>query len=159
MKFASMLALVTALALTAPAAQANDTTLAQALAADPQLSTLNKAIEASGLGGALAAATEITVLAPTNEAFAALPAGTVEGLLAPERKGDLEKLLQGHALGVAYSSDDLKTRRSITTLAGTAVKPSLVRGKLRLNDEARVSAKAIRIANGYVIVIDRVLLP
>jgi len=159
MKFASMLALVTALALTAPAAQANDTTLAQALAADPQLSTLNTAIEASGLGGALAAATEITVLAPTNEAFAALPAGTVEGLLAPERKGDLEKLLQGHALGAAYSSDDLKTRRSITTLAGTAVKPSLVRGKLRLNDEARVSAKAIRIANGYVIVIDRVLLP
>lgn len=159
MKFASMLALVAALALTTPAARANDLTLSQALAADPQLSTLNAAIEAAGLGGALAAAPAITVLAPTNEAFAALPAGTVEGLLAPERKADLEKLLQGHAVGIAYTSNDLKTRRSITTLAGTAVKPTLVRGKLRLNDEIRVSAKSIRIANGYVIVIDRVLLP
>jgi uncharacterized surface protein with fasciclin (FAS1) repeats len=159
MKLVSMLALVTALVLTTPAARANDTTLAQALAADPQLSTLNAAIEAAGLGAALAAAPEITVLAPTNDAFAALPAGTVEGLLAPERKADLEKLLQGHALGAAYTSNDLKTRRSITTLAGTAVKPTLVRGKLRLNDEVRVAGKAIRIANGYVIVIDRVLLP
>jgi uncharacterized surface protein with fasciclin (FAS1) repeats len=159
MKFASMLALVTALALTTPAAQANDTTLAQALAADPQLSTLNTAIEASGLGGALAAATEITVLAPTNEAFAALPAGTVEGLLAPERKGDLEKLLQGHVLAIAYAPNDLKTRRSVATLAGTELKPGLVRGKLRINDEVRVASKAVRIANGYLIVIDRVLVP
>lgn len=159
MKLASMLALVTALALATPAARATDTTLAQALAADPQLSTLNTAIEAAGLGAALAATPEITVLAPTNEAFAALPAGTVEGLLVPERKADLEKLLQAHVLGTAYTSDELKTRRSVTTLAGTAVKPSLVRGKLRLNDEVRVATKAIRIANGYVIVIDRVLLP
>lgn len=159
MKFASMLALATALALTTPAARANDTTLAQALAADPQLSTLNAAIEAAGIGGALAAAPAITVLAPTNDAFAALPAGTVEGLLKPESKADLEKLLHGHVLGAAFTPNDLKTRRSVTTLAGTAIKPTLVRGKLRLNDEARVSAKAIRIANGYMIVIDRVLLP
>jgi uncharacterized surface protein with fasciclin (FAS1) repeats len=159
MKITSMLALVAALLLTTPAARANDTTLAQALAADPQLSTLNAAIDAAGLGAALAAAPSVTVLAPTNEAFAALPAGTVEGLLAPERKADLEKLLQGHVLAIAYAPNDLKTRRSVATLAGTELKPGLVRGKLRLNDEVRVASKAVRIANGYLIVIDRVLVP
>jgi uncharacterized surface protein with fasciclin (FAS1) repeats len=159
MKFASMLAFVAALVLTTPAARANDTTLAQALASNPELSTLNRAIEAAGLGETLASASTITLLAPTNEAFAALPAGTLDGLLTPERKAELVKLLQGHALGSEQTPDTLKVRRSVTTLAGNELKPSLVRGKLRLNDEVRVAGKAVKIANGYVLVIDKVLLP
>jgi uncharacterized surface protein with fasciclin (FAS1) repeats len=159
MKPASLLAFLALLALAVPTARAGDTTLAEALASNPELSTLNRAIEAAGLGAALTGATALTVLAPTNEAFAALPAGTLEGLLAPERKADLVKLLQGHVLGAAYTADALKTRRSVATLGGTEVKPSLVRGKLRINEEARVAGKTIKVANGYVLVIDKVLLP
>jgi uncharacterized surface protein with fasciclin (FAS1) repeats len=159
MKSAFLLAFLALLAIAVPSARASDTTLAQALASNPELSTLNRAIEAAGLGEALTGASALTVLAPTNEAFAALPAGTLEGLLAPERKADLVKLLQGHVLGAAYTVDALKTRRSVTTLAGNDVKPGLVRGKLRVNDDARVAGKGIKIANGYVLVIDKVLLP
>jgi uncharacterized surface protein with fasciclin (FAS1) repeats len=159
MKPASFLAVLALLAVAVPTARASDTTLAQALASNPELSTLNRAIEAAGLGAALNGATALTVLAPTNEAFAALPAGTLEGLLAPERKDDLAKLLQGHVLGAAYTADALKTRRSVATLGGTEVKPTLVRGKLRINGEARVAGKTIKVANGYVLVIDKVLLP
>lgn len=159
MKPASLLAFLALLALADPTARASDTTLAQALASNPELSTLSRAIEAAGLGEALTGASALTVLAPTNDAFAALPAGTLDGLLAPERKADLVKLLQGHVLGAAYTADALKTRRSVATLGGTEVKPALVRGKLRVNDEARVAGKAVKVANGYVLVIDKVLLP
>ncbi|MEZ5457849.1 MAG: fasciclin domain-containing protein [Steroidobacteraceae bacterium] len=159
MKSASVLAFLALLAIAVPNARASETTLAQALASNPDLSTLNSAIEAAGLGDALAGASALTVLAPTNEAFAALPAGTLDGLLAPERKADLVKLLQGHVLGVAYTADSLKTRRSVATLAGTEIKPGLVRGKLRINEDARVAGKAIKVANGYVLLIDKVLVP
>ena len=159
MKSASLLAFLALLAIAVPNARASDTTLAAALASRPELSTLKSAIEAAGLGDALASATAITVLAPTNDAFAALPAGTLEGLLTPERKADLVKLLQGHVLGSAFTADALKTRRSVTTLAGNEIKPGLVRGKLRVNDEVRVAGKAIRVANGYVLLIDKVLVP
>lgn len=159
MKSTVLMALAALLVLAVPTARASDTTVAQALAGNPEFSTLNRAIEAAGLGDALNGASALTVLAPTNEAFAALPAGTLEGLLSPERKADLVKLLQGHVLGAAYTADALKTRRSVATLGGTEVRPALVRGKLRVNDEARVAAKAIKVANGYVLVIDKVLLP
>jgi uncharacterized surface protein with fasciclin (FAS1) repeats len=159
MKPASLLAFLALMAIAVPSARASDTTLAQALASNPELSTLNRAIEAAGLGEALTGASALTVLAPTNEAFAALPAGTLEGLLAPERKADLVKLLQGHVLGSEQTPDTLKVRRSVTTLAGNEIKPSLVRGKLRINEEARVAGKAVKVANGYVLVIDKVLLP
>jgi uncharacterized surface protein with fasciclin (FAS1) repeats len=159
MKPASLLAFLALLAIAVPNARASDTTLAQALASNPELSTLNRAIEAAGLGETLASAGAITLLAPTNEAFAALPAGTLDGLLTPERKAELVKLLQGHVLGSEQTPDTLKVRRSVTTLAGNELEPSLVRGKLRLNDEVRVAGRAVRIANGYVLVIDKVLLP
>ena len=99
------------------------------------------------------------MFAPTNAAFAALPAGTVESLLKPEAKADLEALLKRHVVGTAYDLDGLKRKRSVTTLAGSELTPMLVRGKLRLGEEVKLSARAVRVANGYVIVIDRVLTP
>lgn len=159
MKSAFLVAFLALLAMAFPSARAGDATLAQALASNPELSTLNRAIEAAGLGDALNGASAITVLAPTDAAFAALPAGTLEGLLSPDRKADLVKLLQHHVLGAAYTADALKTRRSVATLGGSEVKPALVRGKLRINDDARVAPRVIKVANGYVLVIDKVLLP
>ncbi len=158
MKLASALALVTAALITTAPARASDT-VGQALASNPALSTLSAAVQASGLAETLASAPAITVLAPTNEAFAALPAGTVESLLKAENQSQLQDLLKRHVLGAAYDVNGLKTRRVVTTLAGNEIRPGLVRGKLRLDGEVRVATKAVRIANGYVIVIDRVLTP
>lgn len=159
MKSASLLSLFAlALCLALPA-QAAPPTLPEALAADPDLSTLNRAVAASGLGETLAAAPAVTVLAPSNEAFAALPAGTLDGLLAPEGKAALEALLKRHVIGAAYDVNGLKVKRVVVSLAGHELRPELVRGKLRLDGEVRVAARAIRVANGYVLVIDRVLTP
>lgn len=158
MKLASALALVTAALITTAPARAADN-VGQALAGNPELSTLNAAVQASGLAETLASAPAITVLAPTNEAFAALPAGTVESLLKAENQSQLQDLLKRHVLGAAYDVNGLKTRRVVTTLAGNEIRPGLVRGKLRLDGEARVATRAVRIANGYVIVIDKVLTP
>lgn len=158
MKFFPALALAAVTLSAATAAKASDT-IAEALANTPELSTLNAAVAASGLGETLGSSPEITVFAPTNEAFAALPAGTVENLLKPESKADLQALLQRHVLGASFDVDDLKRKRSVTTLAGSEIRPGLVRGKLRLGEEVRVSPKAIRIANGYVVIIDKVLTP
>lgn len=61
-------------------------------------------------------------------------------------------------VGTAYDLDGLKRKRSVTTLAGSELTPMLVRGKLRLGEEVKLSARSA-VANGYVIVIDRVLTP
>lgn len=159
MKFATSLALIAATFLASAQASAADSTLAQALAANPDLSTLNTAVQASGLADTLGTAPAITVFAPTNAAFASLPAGTVESLLKPESKADLEALLKRHVVSTAYDTDGLKRKRSVTTLAGNELKPTLVRGKLRLGDDVKLATRALRVSNGYVIVIDRVLTP
>jgi uncharacterized surface protein with fasciclin (FAS1) repeats len=158
MKFASALALITAALITSTPVRAADT-VGQAIAGNPELSTLSAAVQASGLAETLASAPAITVLAPTNAAFAALPAGTVENLLKPENQPQLQDLLKRHVLGAAYDVNALKTRRAVTTLAGNEIRPGLVRGKLRLGGEVKVATKAVRIANGYLIVIDKVLTP
>lgn len=159
MKFASSLALIAATFIVSAQVSAADSTLAQALAANPDLSTLNTAVQASGLADTLGAAPGVTVFAPTNAAFASLPAGTLESLLKPESKADLEALLKRHVVGTAYDLDGLKRKRSVTALAGNELNPTLVRGKLRLGEEVKLATRALRVSNGYVIVIDRVLTP
>ena len=159
MKFPSRFPMLAATLLLIALPQANAAGLAETLKAQAELSTLQKAVEAAGVADALAAAPAITVLAPTNEAFAALPAGTLDSLLAPAGKSQLEALLNRHVVASAYDVNALKLRRTVVTLAGSEVRPGLVRGKLRLNGEIRVAARAIRIDNGYVLVIDRVLAP
>jgi uncharacterized surface protein with fasciclin (FAS1) repeats len=120
--------------------------------------TLVKAIEAAGLTDTLAGQGPFTVFAPTDEAFAKLPAGTVEDLLKPENKDKLVKVLSYHVVaGKAMSDDDLKRTRSANTVAGAEVRTALVRGRLRVND-ARVGAD-VTASNGVIHVIDRVLIP
>jgi uncharacterized surface protein with fasciclin (FAS1) repeats len=120
--------------------------------------TLVQAIEAAGLTETLSGQGPFTVFAPTDEAFAKLPAGTVEELLKPENKDKLVKVLSYHVVaGKAMSDEDLKRTRSANTVAGAEVRTALVRGRLRVND-ARVGAD-VTASNGVVHVIDRVLLP
>jgi uncharacterized surface protein with fasciclin (FAS1) repeats len=98
------------------------------------------------------------VFAPTDEAFAKLPAGTVEDLLKSENKDKLVKVLTYHVVaGKALSEEQLKRSRNADTVAGAEVRTALVRGRLRVN-EARVTAD-VKASNGIIHVIDRVLIP
>jgi uncharacterized surface protein with fasciclin (FAS1) repeats len=120
--------------------------------------TLGKAIEAAGLQSALAAQGPMTIFAPTDEAFAKLPAGELEALLKPENKEKLIKILTHHVVaGKALEQDDLKRTRSATAVSGDDLKFELVRGRVRV-DGARVTAD-YNAANGSIVAVDTVLMP
>lgn len=124
-----------------------------------QFKTLAAALEAAGLIEALKGAGHFTVFAPTDEAFAKLPAGTVESLLQPENKEKLKAILLYHVVsGNVKANKVLKLNgRSVKTLQGTAIKVQVGSG-VRVND-ANVTATDISASNGVIHVIDRVLLP
>lgn len=120
--------------------------------------TLAKAIEVAGLQDALSAQGPLTIFAPTDEAFAKLPAGELEALLRPENKDKLVKILTHHVVaGKALGEDDLKRSRGETSVSGDDLKFELVRGRVRV-DGARVTADYTA-ANGSVVAVDSVLIP
>jgi uncharacterized surface protein with fasciclin (FAS1) repeats len=120
--------------------------------------TLAKAIEAAGLEGSLTTQGPVTIFAPTDEAFAKLPAGELEALLKPENKEKLVKILTHHVVaGKALESDDLKRSRGATAVSGEDLKFELVRGRVRV-DGARVTGD-YDAANGSIVAVDTVLLP
>lgn len=129
------------------------------LAADPRLATLRQAVEAAGIGAQLGAENPgpWTVLAPSNEAFAALPAGALEALLADRQQ--LLDVLTGHVIPSAVRREQLLGVGSARTLMGEgSVEFKLVDGRLTAGGAGIVAAD-IEAANGVVHVIDRVLLP
>jgi uncharacterized surface protein with fasciclin (FAS1) repeats len=123
-----------------------------------QFNTLAKAIEAAGLQDALTAQGPVTIFAPTDAAFAKLPADQLEALLKPENKDKLVQILTNHVVaGKALTAEQMKRQRGAQTLEGDQVKFELVRGRLRVND-ARVTGD-YDAANGSVIAVDQVLIP
>jgi uncharacterized surface protein with fasciclin (FAS1) repeats len=131
--------------------------LAQVVKAEPEFSTLARALEAAGLESALAG-DAATLLAPTNEAFARLPAGKFDELLRPENRDELTALLRRHVVAGKLGRDELKKRHSLTTLDGQAIGVRLERGHLVVG-EARVGNRERVAANGRVFALDNVLLP
>ena len=122
------------------------------------LSTLVAAVKAAGLVETLSGDGPFTVFAPTNEAFAALPEGTVENLLKPENKDQLIAVLTYHVVsGDAYAKD-LSNGQDITTVEGDDVKVKINKKGVMIND-ATVVAADVKATNGVVHVIDHVLLP
>lgn len=120
--------------------------------------TLIAAAKAAGLAEALTGETELTVFAPTDEAFAKLPAGTVESLLKPENKDKLAGILKYHVVaGRVYSEDALKAKVA-KTLQGSTVSITVQNGKARVNS-ANLVATDIDASNGVIHVIDSVILP
>lgn len=120
-------------------------------------STLVTALKAADLVIALKNPGPLTVFAPTNAAFDALPEGTVEGLLRPEKKFELEKLLQYHVTPSVYMENNVKDGQVLGQANGGKVTIGKKDGKLTVNG-ANVLA-SIRASNGVVHVIDQVLLP
>ena len=124
-----------------------------------QFKTLAAALEAAGLIDALTGKGPFTVFAPTDEAFAKLPAGTVESLLKPENKEKLKSILLYHVVpGNVTAKQVMKLNgRTVKTLEGRSIKITAMHGVTV--DDARVTKTDIHASNGVIHVIDTVLIP
>ncbi len=120
--------------------------------------TLAAALQAAGLVDTLKGAGPFTVFAPTDEAFARLPAGTIETLLKPENKDQLVAILTCHVVSGRVHSNDVVQLTSADTVNGKAVTIRESGGSVLVNS-ARVTATDIDAENGVIHVIDTVLLP
>ncbi|MGZ5245940.1 MAG: fasciclin domain-containing protein [Flavitalea sp.] len=124
----------------------------------PDHTTLVAAVTAAGLVETLKGAGPFTVFAPTNAAFSALPAGTVDGLLKPESKDALTKILTYHVVAGSVKAADLKDGQKVKTLQGEELTVTIKDGKVMING-ANVTAADLEGSNGVVHVIDAVLMP
>jgi uncharacterized surface protein with fasciclin (FAS1) repeats len=121
-------------------------------------STLVAAVKAAGLVETLKGAGPFTIFAPANAAFAALPAGTVDGLLKPESKAALTKILTYHVVSGNVKAADLKDGQKVKTLQGEELTVSIKDGKVMING-ANVTTADLSGSNGVIHVIDAVLMP
>jgi uncharacterized surface protein with fasciclin (FAS1) repeats len=153
----TVLALVAALALAAPARAADKDIVDTAIAAG-SFKTLAAALQAAGLVDTLKGAGPFTVFAPTDEAFAKLPAGTVENLLKPENKAKLVSILTYHVVPGSVMAADVMKMKAAKTVQGESVKISTANGKVMI-DKSNVTKADIAASNGVIHVIDAVLMP
>ena len=170
-RFMTAVALMGAVALAPRVAQAQEKDIVETAVAAGTFNTLAKALTAAGLVETLKGAGPFTVFAPTNEAFAALPAGTVDNLLVPANKAALTKVLTYHV--VAGRMDAAAIMAAIRKGHGTATLTTVSGGKLMammngprnvvLKDEsgnvASISTYDVMQSNGVIHVVDHVLLP
>ncbi|MCC1492992.1 fasciclin domain-containing protein [Cognatishimia sp. F0-27] len=119
--------------------------------------TLVAAVEAAGLVETLKGEGPFTVFAPTDEAFAALPEGTVESLLLPENKDQLTAILTYHVVAGKVMSGDLSDGMEAATVEGSNV-TIMTEGGVKVND-ANVTTADIEASNGVIHVIDAVIMP
>jgi uncharacterized surface protein with fasciclin (FAS1) repeats len=136
----------------------------------PIHTTLVAAVKAAGLVDTLNSPGPFTVFAPTNDAFAKLPAGTVDTLLKPENKATLTKVLTYHVVAGRLSSKDLADgikagggKYQLTTVEGGKLTASMSGKKIILTDEkggmATITTSNVYQSNGVIDVIDTVLMP
>lgn len=123
----------------------------------PDHTTLVVAVTAADLVTALSNAGPFTVFAPTNAAFDKLPKGTVEDLLKPENKSKLESILQHHVMTSALAADFFQDGQSMGMVDGTNVTFTVKDGATYVDGNKILGS--IKASNGYVHVIDTVLLP
>lgn len=147
------LGIATAYAGKAPQKDIVDTAVAAG-----SFNTLATALQAAGLVDTLKGKGPFTVFAPTDEAFAKLPAGTVESLLKPENKEKLVSILTYHVVPGAVSSGQVVKMNAAKTVQGQSAKISANGGSVMI-DGAKVVKTDILASNGVIHVIDSVILP
>ena len=153
-----ILSLGTAALLAAPAmAGMKDKDIVDTAKSAGSFETLLTAATAAGLVDTLKGDGPFTVFAPTDEAFAALPEGTVENLLKPENKEQLTQILTYHVVPGEVMSTDLQDDMTATTVQGGEITIDLDNGPM-VNDANIVTAD-VDASNGVIHVIDRVILP
>ena len=152
----TFLALTTAVAFAMPS-YAQDADIVDTAVANGNFTTLAAALEAAGLVETLKGEGPFTVFAPTDAAFAALPAGTVEDLLKPENKDQLTAILTYHVVPGAVMSTDLTEGMTAATVNGKEITITLEGGP-KVNG-AVISTPDVAASNGVIHVIDSVILP
>jgi uncharacterized surface protein with fasciclin (FAS1) repeats len=130
--------------------------VATAASANPALSTLVTAVKAAGLVDTLNSASNITVFAPDNAAFAKIPPATLQKLLA--NKAELTKILTYHVAPARYTPAQLSSGTGIKTLEGGTVTPAAMGSTYEVN-KANVVCGNVQTANATVYIIDTVLTP
>lgn len=133
-------------------------TIPEVAAEAGNFTTLLAAVEAAGLAETLSGEGPFTVFAPTDDAFAALPEGTVESLLA-DPSGALTDILLYHVVEGAVLAETVVTLDSAATIQGEEVTIEVVDGGVVLNGSVKVTATDVTASNGIIHVIDAVLLP
>ncbi len=120
--------------------------------------TLAAALQAAGLVDTLKGKGPFTVFAPTDDAFAKLPEGTVESLLKPENKAKLTSILTYHVVAGNVMAKDVVKLKSAKTVQGSEVSIAVEDGKVKV-DDATVMKTDIECSNGVIHVIDSVIIP
>ena len=131
--------------------------IVETAASNPAFSTLVAAVKAAGLVETLQSEGPFTVFAPTNAAFAKLPAGTVEDLLKPENKDKLVAILTYHVVAGKVMAADVVKLSKATTVQGSDIMIDTSDG-VKVNN-ANVTQTDLKTKNGVIHVIDRVILP
>ncbi|UWQ61449.1 fasciclin domain-containing protein [Leisingera caerulea] len=154
----SVTAFAIALGLSVPSAvPAGSKDIVGTAAAAGQFETLTAALTAADLVGTLQGDGPFTVFAPTDEAFAALPEGTVETLLKPENRAQLTEILTYHVVPGKVMSSDMSDGMTAETVMGKEITVSMD-GGVKIND-ATVTTADVEASNGVIHVIDAVMLP
>jgi uncharacterized surface protein with fasciclin (FAS1) repeats len=169
-KFFSLLLVVGSTVLVSDELKAQSKDVVDIAIGSPAHTTLVAAVKAADLVATLKSAGPFTVFAPTNDAFSALPAGTVESLLKPENKAALSGILTYHVVAGNLKAADVVAaikkgngKAEVTTVAGGKLTLSLDGGKVKITDakgrSGHVTAADLTGSNGVVHVVDQVLLP
>jgi uncharacterized surface protein with fasciclin (FAS1) repeats len=157
-KLAAAAAMTIGLAVGSSNAYAADKDIVDTAVAAGQFNTLATALTAAGLVDTLKGPGPFTVLAPTDAAFAKLPAGTVDSLLKPENKAKLTAILTYHVVPGKVMAADVVKLKEAKTVNGAMVKIKANGSNVMVND-AKVTATDIAASNGVIHVIDTVILP
>ena len=145
---------------TGPSPPAGKKNIVQLAEGDKDLSTLVAALKAGNLTSALSGKGPFTVFAPTNEAFAKLPADVLKRLLEPSHIKELDAVLEYHVIaGAAVHAADLKPEQRVKTLEGEEILIEVYEKNVYINRRAKVTTADVDATNGVVHIIDGVLIP
>lgn len=157
-RLAAVTATVIGIAAGSASAYAAEKDIVDTAVAAGQFKTLAAALTAAGLVDTLKGPGPFTVFAPTDAAFAALPAGTVDTLLKPENKAKLTAILTYHVVAGKVMAADVVKLKEAKTVNGAMVAVKVDGGNVMINN-AKVTTADIEASNGVIHVIDTVLLP
>jgi uncharacterized surface protein with fasciclin (FAS1) repeats len=155
---AAVTAAIVGLAVGSSNVRAADKDIVDTAVGAGQFTTLAAALDAAGLVDTLKGPGPFTVFAPTDDAFAKLPAGTVENLLKPENKDKLIAILTYHVVPGKVMAADVVKLKNAKTVNGKMLKVTIQGNAVMIND-AKVTTTDIVASNGVIHVIDAVVLP
>lgn len=133
-------------------------TIVQNISSDPELTTMASVLRKAGLVDDLDGTGPYTILAPTNEAFEALPEGTIEDLMKPENKERLVEILKGHVIAGKTNAADLQDGNTLRTMANAPLKIAKKTDQVMING-AEIEKADVISSNGVIHVINKVLVP